>query len=244
MQSDFARELMVVPGMCDSAGRLGVPNAFTLFMDIATEHASALGIGMRALKERELFWLTARTRLRFHRRPALEEVVCARTWPEPPERSRCYRDYLITQGGKTLIEGRTEWMVMNLKTGRLHPADSVYPEGLAILPDRVLPEPFARLADDFAGAEELDAYTVRSTDIDLGGHMNNAAYARAIAGAFTSAEWNAMDIREMEIAFRAPCFEGETLRLQRRQGDDAVDLRLSRDEKTIALARIICGDGR
>ena len=241
MQSDFARELMVVPGMCDSTGRLGVPDAFTLFMDIATEHASALGIGMRALKARDLFWLTARTRLRFHRRPALEEVVCARTWPEPPERSRCYRDYLLTKDGETLIEGRTEWMVMNLKTGRLHPADGVYPEGLAILPDRVLPESFARQADDFDGAEDFGVYTVRSTDIDLGGHMNNAAYARAIAGAFSTAAWNALDIREMEIAFRAPCFEGEALRIQRRQGDNAVDLRLSRAEKTVALARIACG---
>ena len=225
--------------MCDASGRLGVPDAFALFMDVATEHAEILGVGMHGLMRRDLFWLTARTRLRFHRRPALVEQVTAETWPEKPERSRCNRDYRLTQGGETLIEGKTEWMILNLKTGRLFPTDGVFPGDLRFSEDRVLPGPFTRLMDDFEGAEDFGAYTVRSTDIDLGGHMNNAAYVRAIAGAFSTEAWNALNIREMEVAFRSPCFEGNVLRIQKRQQEGITEIRLSCEGKTIVLARVL-----
>ena len=239
MRGYYERPLTILPSMCDATARLGVPNAFALFMDLATEHAETLGIGMNGLMKQGLFWLTVRTRIRFIDRPALTETVTLRTWPEKPERSRCNRDYAILRGDRIIVAGKTEWMIMNLKTNRLHPVDGVFPADLEILEDKVLPEPFARMTDDFDGADSLGAYTVRSTDIDLGGHMNNAAYVRAIAGAFSSKEWQAMDIREMEVAFRSPCFEGETLEIQRRANDAGTDVRLSRDGKTIVLARIL-----
>lgn len=238
MKGFYEREMTVLPSMCDADGLLGIPNAFALFMDLATEHAEVLGIGFRDLWPKGLFWLTARTKIRFYRRPRMVETVALRTWPETPERSRCNRDYRMERGGEVLIEGKTEWMVMNMKTGRLHPADSVFPEGLELLPDRVLPEPFLRMADDFSGAEDLGTYLVRSTDIDIGGHMNNAAYVRAIAGMFSTEAWRTLAVREMEMAYRTPCYEGDALLLQRRRCEDTTELRLSRDGKTIALAQL------
>ena len=238
MKCEYSRTLTVLPSMCDASGRLGVPDAFALFMDIATEHAEQLGIGMNGLMKQGLFWLTARTRVRFFRRPAMVETVTARTWPEKPERSRCNRDYVLEANGERLAEGKTEWMIMNLKTGRLYPTDSVFPEDMDLVEERVTPEPFMRMADDFADTHDFGSYTVRSTDIDLGGHMNNAAYVRAIAGAFSTAAWREMDIREMEVAFRAQCYEGSVLRIQRRAAGEATEVRLSCDGKTIVLARI------
>ena len=238
LQGYYERELTILPSLCDATAKLGVPDAFALFMDIATEHAEALGIGMNGLMKDGLFWLTVRTRIRFIDRPALPERVIVRTWPETPERSRCNRDYVLLRDGRIIVEGKTEWMIMNMKTGRLFPVDGVFPKDLELPEDRVLPEPFMRMTDDFDTAQTLGTYTVRSTDIDLGGHMNNAAYVRAIAGMFSSRDWQALDIHEMEVAFRSPCFEGDRLDLQRRDGPEGVDLRLSRDGKTVILARI------
>ena len=238
MKGFYEREMTVLPSMCDADGLLGIPNAFALFMDLATEHAEVLGIGFRDLWPKGLFWLTARTKIRFYRRPRMVETVALRTWPETPERSRCNRDYRMERGGEVLIEGKTEWMVMNMKTGRLHPADSVFPEGLELLPDRVLPEPFLRMADDFSGAEDLGTYLVRSTDIDIGGHMNNAAYLRAMFGAFSNAELNAMKIRSVDALFRSPCFEGDTLAWQRAEAPDSLHIRAACGEKTVFLASL------
>ena len=243
MKCVYSREMTILPSVCDFTGRLSVPDTFALFMDIATEHAEALGIGLGALAQRDLFWLTARTRARFIRRPRMTERVTLSTWPETPERSRCNRDYLITANGETLIEGKTEWMVMNLKTGRLHPADALFSGDLEIEDRRVLPEPFMRMSEDFTGASELGTYTVRATDIDIGGHMNNAAYLRAVAGIFSTEDWKNLDIRELEAAYRTPCFEGDALRIQRRDADRAVELRLSREDRTVLLVKLVRGEG-
>jgi acyl-ACP thioesterase len=83
---------------------------------------------------------------------------------------------------------------------------------------------------------------VRSTDIDLGGHMNNAAYVRALAALFSCGQWQDMEMRELEIAYRAPCFEGDTLCWQKREDGSVLTLRAALPEgKTIALARIVRG---
>lgn len=240
MIEKLSREITVLPGACDSSAALGIPDTFALFMDIATEHACALGCGIDVLGPRGLFWLTVRTRVRFFRRPKMLERVTLSTWPEPPGKLRTDRDYTIERGGELLAAGKTEWTVLDQSTGRLHPMADIFAPGTDYHPGSVWNEPFSRMTD--APMDELARYTVRSTDIDLGGHMNNVAYVRALAGAFSCEDWQGMDIRELEIAYRASCYEGETLIWQKSADGGAFALRAALpDGKTIALARIVTG---
>ncbi len=235
----LTKEMTVLPSMCDSAATLGVPDTFALFMDVATEHACALGCGLDTLGPRGLFWLTVRTRVRFFRRPKLFERVSLSTWPENPGKLRTNRDYAITQNGTLLAAGKTEWTVLDTASGRLHPmADIFVPDGA--LPEPVWDEPFTHMPD--SELDEFARYTVRPTDIDLGGHMNNAAYIRALAGLFSCETWQGMNVRELEIAYRAACHEGDTLLWQSRADGNVLALRAALpDGKTIALARIVKG---
>ena len=59
--------------------------------------------------------------------------------------------------------------------------------------------------------EVLGTYHVLSTDIDIGGHMNNCAYIRALQSFFTTEEWTAIRPSVFEIHYRKPSFEQETL---------------------------------
>ena len=238
MKALYTRELTVLPSMCDYTGALGIPDTFSLFMDAATEHAEVLHIGMNSLIQQGLFWLAVRSKARFLRRPRLTEQVRIVTWPETPERSRCNRDYVVEAGGETLIEGKTEWMLMNMKNHRLYPVDRVFPPDMEIEPRRVLPEPFLRLPETLDGAEAFGRYTVRSTDIDIGGHMNNAAYLRALAGAFSTEQWSALQIHELEVSYRIPCFEGQVLDLEKKATPEGLDIRMGSEGKSVLLARI------
>ena len=237
MKNQQINPMRVPASDCDVSSRLSVPDTFALFMDIATDHANALGIGMPDLAPRDLFWLTVKTRVAFRRRPAMNEAVTVETWAEPPERIRWIRDYRLTAGDEVLALGKTEWTIINTQTGRLHPAPDICPAGLEPR-ERVWDEPFARLRDDFAEEPVFARYTVRSTDIDLGGHMNNVAYVRALAGAFSTEEWKKLDVQDLEIHFKASCYEGQTIELQRRERDGGLDIRMSVAGKTVILARI------
>lgn len=240
MNNKYIRELTILPGACDSGAALGIPDAFALFMDIATEHACAAGYGIDALGPRGLFWLTVRTRVRFIRRPAMLERVTLTTWPEMPGKLRANRDYTISRGGELLVAGKSEWTVLDMKSGKLCPMADIMPPDYPYCTETVWDEPFTHIAD--TPTEEFARYTVRSTDIDLGGHMNNAAYIRALAGEFSCERWQKMAVSELEIAYRAPCYEGDTLVWQKRDAEGETHLRAALpDGRTIALARIVSG---
>lgn len=238
MEAHLQYDYTVLPSVCDREMKLGVADLFALFMDIATLHAEQLGVGADVMFSRKLFWLTVKTKVKIFRRPRMLETVTLSTRPLVPERVRAIREYALTRGQEVLARGKTEWAVIETDSGKLHPMGDVFPQGLELAREPAFPGAFARIKPDFSDGEELGAYRVRSTDIDLGGHMNNVAYVRALAGAFSTKEWDAMDVRELEVHFKASCYEGDTLVMQRRERGGFTEVRMSVEGKTVILARI------
>lgn len=225
---------IVYPSSMDSSGRLGIPDCFSLFMDIAAPHAALLGCGTQDLAKKDLFWLTVRSKIKIIRRPYLMENIVLSTWPENPEETRCIRNYSITQDGKPLVLGKTLWAVMNMKTGRLSRVDELYPEGFEAHKEIAIPEPFTKFDRNFEG-ELVASRTVRSTDIDFGGHMNNIAYLRMIAGLYTNEEWQNRNISEMEVHYKSSCFEGNVLEFYRKEEDGQIQICAKLPEGRIVL---------
>lgn len=232
------QELLISPSISDAAGKLSYHDAFNVFMDIAAAHAQELGVGLYDLAARDLFWLTVKTQIRFFERPAMMDRITVRTWPEAPGKVRGSRSYELRRGGKLLIAGKTEWAVINTKTKQLSLMSDVYPPSLSYPEGSACPGPFARISDDFSGADVFSRYTVRSTDIDVGGHMNNAAYVRAMLGCFSNEALAQMQISRIDVVFRSPCFEGETLEIRKKRNESGLDLCLSNAGTACVLARI------
>ena len=69
MDAKYTTQQMILTSRCDASGKLGYADCFALFMDIATEHAEKLGIGLTVLGKENKFWLTVNTKIRFLRRP-------------------------------------------------------------------------------------------------------------------------------------------------------------------------------
>ena len=213
------------PSICDFEGKLSYAEAFGLFMDIASTHAEMLGIGVKAMAQKNLFWLTVKTQINFIRRPSMLQGVSLQTYPEKPDKMRGNRSYILSSKGNTLMTGKTEWAVIDTKTHKLVPLQGIYPAELCFDNESSCMEPYAE-------------YRVRSTDIDVGGHMNNTAYARAVMGTFSVAELKSMNINRMDIIFRSSCYEGERLDFRRKQTETGLDIRVSRGEETVLLVRI------
>ena len=239
MQSVLKKDYLILASDCGADGKLGVVQTFDIFMDLAAESAEALDNGIHAMMARGLYWTAVKTRARFYRRPELMERVTVSTWPEAPGRLRNDRHYLFTKGDEVLVTGKTEWTIVDLKNGGLHsPRKLIYPEALEFSEEQADGDSFHRFTDG-APWEGFGAYTVRSTDIDLGGHMNNVAYVRMLAGMFTVAEWDALSLREAEVHYRASCYEGNVLALQKRTAEDgAIELRALSGEEQVFLARL------
>lgn len=242
MECKMGKQLLVPASMCDHTGRLAIPHIFSLFMDLATEHGDAMGLGMDVLAKKNLIWLTVKTRIRIFERPAMLQTLSALTWPETPGRIRCNRFYQLASENGIVAEGKTEWAMMDTVTGRLARIADTYPHELEHRDTAACEGPFARISDDFSNCKKLTEFTVRSADIDAAQHMNNAAYVHAMFGAFSCRELDAMNVREAEVHFRAPCFEGDRLSVFRRDTDGGVELGILRSDGTTAVcARFLCG---
>lgn len=240
----MTKELIILPSQCDDSGRLGIAQTFELFMDLATQHADQLGFGLRQLSPKNLFWLTVKTKVHFYHRPAMLESVQAATWPEQPGKVRANRHYGLYQGDTLLAGGLTEWAVINLKEGTLARMEDIYPQDLCVCEETTLPEGFHRITEDFS-EEPFGVYKVKSTDIDLGRHMNNTAYVKAMLSFFSTKELSSMQITDVEVNFRSQSFEQECLEVFMRESTEEDthirEIRLSHAEgKEAGKAAVLC----
>ncbi|MBQ8813129.1 MAG: hypothetical protein IJZ85_01340 [Lachnospiraceae bacterium] len=242
MNNKLVKPHLITASACDNTNHMSVQSIFTLFMDLAAEHGAELGLGMYDLAEKGLIWLTTKTKIRIHKRPRMLDTVTATTWPEVPDKIRCNRYYKLTDGDRILAEGKTEWAMYELATGRLYRIADAYPNDLEHWPEIVCAEPFSRPKDDFASCGEIATHIVHSTDIDVSQHMNNVAYVRVMLSAFSCKELEQMNISEAEVFFRAQCYEGEKLSLRIKQRETGFEIGiLKEDGKTAAIGIFTCG---
>lgn len=238
MQNKLEKDMLVLTSVCDDTARLSVPSIFSLFMDLATLHAGELGCDGETLAKRGLFWIVARTKINIISRPSMMTSITAATWPEEAGRARCTRYYSLS-ADTLAVEGKSEWAVASIESGRPQRLEGVYPDGMNFCTDKVCDEPFLKCLADFSDVEPFAYYTVRSTDIDLAHHMNNVAYVRAIFGAFSCEEIEKMNIKSVEIAYRVPCYEGDELSFCKAETENGLEIGILRADKTVAATAIL-----
>lgn len=239
MKAIYSKKERIGVSMCDASGRLGIPNSFALFQDIASEHAEILGVGNAAMREKHAFWVTARTRVCFHRRPEMMRNVEITTWPAVPGAMRCDRFYRMDAEGKLLAEGRTEWCVLDTESGKTVPPATMFGPDIEYMQEAALPHPYARFRHDFSDDDRVVSHAVRPSDMDIGRHMNNVAYLRLICDSFSVTELEKLHVQELEIWFCMPCFEGDRLDVLRRETEYGYEFGVRRpDSRYAALAQM------
>lgn len=98
MMEKYEMRRQIGPSICDASGKLSHAEAFGLFMDIASFHAEQIGVGLGAMAQKDLFWLTVKTQVNFIRRPRMLQNVTLETWPEQPDKMRGNRSYIMRCG--------------------------------------------------------------------------------------------------------------------------------------------------
>ena len=223
MANRYTQQLKILASDVDYEIRLSYPDIFALFQNIAVAHSEELGYDQPKMTPKGLFWVTSRVKIRISKRPLQGEAVELATWPEKPDRIRGRRNYRFTQDGQTIIEGTSEWVVIDRNKNRLYMLDNLYESGFEFFQEKVLPESFHRFSAEFTG-QPFAEYTVRSIDIDLVGHMNNVSYLRALFGLFSRKELEEMDIHGVECYYKVSCYEGDRLLWYKKPAEDGTEL--------------------
>ena len=239
MNNKLIKTQTVPVSMCDNKALLAIPSIFSVFMDIACEHSNQMNLGANKMAEKDLIWITVRTKIEILRRPDMLSEISVSTWPEKPGSLRCNRYYTIYGENGLMITGKSEWAMLNTRTGKLARIADNYPSDFQHLTDTVCDDPFTHVSRDISDFDLLGEYTVTSRDIDLAQHMNNTAYIDMIFSFFSCREIEKMNIKSVEISFRSPCYESEKLICRYKKSETGMEICVIKGDGTVAATVFI-----
>ena len=212
MELIYEQTLTVTENLVDRYGRAKPSVLLYCMQEAAGQHCKLLNADHSVLSEKNLFWAVTRSRVQITRLPRLGEQIHLKTWPMPTTRvayPRCVTAF--DQDGRELFNAISLWVLMDSSTrAMVLPGKSgvIVP---GILRGNELPSPNS-LAPASLSAQI--ARTVRFTDLDGNGHMNNARYLDWMADLLPSSFHADHVIRDMTLGYVAEAREGDGLQQQ------------------------------
>lgn len=203
------------------------------------QHLHDAGLGWKAMIDMGMVFVTSRWRTAIHRLPRMEETVTLTTWHRDrkgPRFTRCYewRD----EGGNLLVEGAMQFALVSVAEHHLLRGDEFMSR--APLPDTPRTvgcgDPGRIPAAVLAPA---GAYTVRWSDLDRNGHMNNSHYADLALDFAPRGRTPAL----IDLHFAGESRLGDTITLSRGEDGEACTVVGETDRGRTFAARITWGEG-
>lgn len=196
----YSTKITLYNSYFDINDRISIKSILNIFQDVASIHAEEIGVGYKAMLDKNLYWVLSRIKIDILKMPEINQSVIVETWPHAKGKIDFDRDLrILDEDGETLIIGTSKWCVIDTINRRLQRTDNVnylgeifslvnYQEKLnkITLPDSTLTE----------GSN----YKVSFSDLDHNQHMNNTNYANLVMNTILSKE-----ITHFEINFLNEC---------------------------------------
>jgi acyl-ACP thioesterase len=234
----FRAERRVRLSDADASGRLRLDAVARYLQDVATDDVAETGWGAG-----EHFWLVRRTAIQQVRPFAIEETVDLTTWSSGAGTVAASRRTSLKGNRGGLIETESIWAHLGRDFRPLRLGEDFYEVyGESTCGRRISHK--LELAGLAEGALR-EPWPLRLTDIDVLGHVNNAAFWEAVEEVAARDSVRLDGTFEAVLEFRRPIDSGDAVELVRVAGPDGLRLALTvaGDERAIALVRLAATPG-
>ncbi len=192
----------------------------SFFQDMATAHAEIMGLTRDYLMENfNACWIVVRNWYTLKKPLKVDQVLTIKTWHRGASPLIVYRDFDLYVGEELVGEAVAAWVIADVVDRKMLRPSTV---------ERVVNSPVPEAVKNiklktirrYEGVEQIFARTVRYSDLDVNGHMNNTKYADLILDAFDPKEMEGQYIGELELNYSKECKWGETMEVSRKQVDE------------------------
>lgn len=179
MSNEFILETTVRFSEVDRDQVMLLPSLFQLLQEAAIRHADMYGVGANSISERGTSWVLNRLAVALTRYPRRDEALRVETWSTGVRGFRGYREFRLFSGEEQILAGSSLWLWIDLRTRtltRVPPElEARFPVGGAGRPPHRPDLERLRFSAPVATAPATPV-TVRYSDCDANGHVNNTAY--------------------------------------------------------------------
>ncbi len=182
---------------------------------LATENAEKFGYGRSVILAEGGFWVISKIRFSILSYPENSGNLIAETWPLPPSKIKVERQYrLKDNSGNILLNGSSEWCVLNLETRRPMRMDAdVFSGGHEYFSQKSGAGDFTRIRPEFTENDFSYERKIVESDIDLNNHTNNRKYTEMVLNCFSDEYLNTNPIKTYELHFVKETRLGEIIRI-------------------------------
>ena len=162
----------------DRDERLLLPSVFKLLQEAAIKHADQFAAGTRAMAARGESWVLNRVAAAISRYPRYEEALRVETWSSGIRSFKGFRDFRIYCGSELIGSASSLWLYVALQTRSLTRVPEEIARGFPTRAGAVFHPELDKLAlaPPSAPTTHRTRVSVRYSDVDGNGHVNNTAY--------------------------------------------------------------------
>lgn len=225
----------------DFSGFLSIYSLFNFAQETAWKHAEKLGFGFEKLGDEKLAWVLFGMRIKMLKDlPNWQGELIIQTQPKGITGLFANRDYRILNAENELIAiGSSNWVVIDTELRRPLRLDHVF-DSLRFVENPV--NHISRLKPRGEFPFLLNTYTVKASDIDLYGHVNNAKYVAWITDLYTPEQLKDHPLDEILVNFLQETRFGEEIEIyaDKVENHGKVQYKMQRksDEKIILMAEL------
>ena len=214
----------------DPFGRVKPSVLLYFAQEVAGQHCQLLQLDWDTLSHQNLFWAVTRHRVQITRLPVRGETITVETWPMPTTKVAYPRSVIAyDQQGQEVFRAISLWVLMDTQSRAL-----VLPGKSGILVDGTLRGTELTVPRSLLPTQKHNSQvrTVRYSQLDRNGHMNNTRYMDWVDDLLPSAYHQAHPIREFTICYHTEAREGQAVTLDWELSEGPVLLVDGHREKT------------
>ncbi|MDA3905182.1 MAG: thioesterase [Bacteroidales bacterium] len=223
----------------DFSGFLSLYSLFNFAQATAWKHAEELGFGFEELGDNKLAWVLFGMRIKIiGNLPQWQQNLIIQTQPKGISGMFANRDYRMLDTDNQLIAiGSSNWLVIDIETRRPLRLDKVF-DSLRFVenPENLVSR--IKTKGDFPLSQ--NNYTVKTSDIDYYGHVNNAKYISWITDLYSPEQLKEHPLDEILVNFLQETRFGDQIEIftDKAENNGKVRYKMQRksDEKVILLA--------
>lgn len=218
MESIYTSEFIVDDRAVDCTGRMKPSSILYLAQEMGGRHGELMSVGYDTLYQRRLFWAVTRHRVQISRLPVSGEKLRLETWPLPATRVAFPRSVIAyDEAGNECFRAMTLWVLMDVDTRNMILPGKSGISVIGTIRGNELPAP-GGLIPRASGSSTTRS--VRFSDLDRNGHMNNTRCMDWAADLLPSAFHRNHSVKEFTICYLAEGREGQQLDLTYEFQDD------------------------